>query len=68
VDPERYARDLARVSQEVLAHLAVVPGVRLSITVEVQADAPAGFTDDRIRVVAENARTLKFTHAAFELE
>jgi hypothetical protein len=68
VDPERYARDLTRVSQEVLQQLAATPGIRLDITLEIQASAKEGFDDARIRVVAENARTLRFTHAAFEEE
>ncbi|HBX79994.1 MAG TPA: hypothetical protein DEH05_02530 [Propionibacteriaceae bacterium] len=68
VDPERYARDLTRVSQEVLQQLAATPGIRLDITLEIQASANEGFDDARIRVVAENARTLRFTHAAFEEE
>ena len=68
VDAERYARDLTRVSQEVLQQLAATPGIRLDITLEIQATTPEGFDDARIRAVAENARTLRFTHAAFEEE
>lgn len=66
MDPERYARDLARVSQEVL-HLAVVPGVRLDITVEVQADAQPGSPTTGSGSLPRTHALSKFTHAAFEL-
>ena len=68
VDPERYARDLTRVSQEVLQQLAAVDGSRLEVTIEVHARAPQGFPDDKVRVVLENARTLKFEQSSFEDE
>ena len=54
--------------RQVLQQLAATPGVRLDITLEIQASTPEGFDDARIRAVAENARTLRFTHAAFEEE
>lgn len=68
VDPERYARDLTRVSQEVLQQLSAVDGSRLKVTIEIQAEAPAGFPDNKVRVVMENSRTLKFTQFGFENE
>jgi len=66
VDPERYARDLTRFSQEVLQQLAAVDGARLDVTIEVHAKTPDGFPDDKVRVVLENARTLKFEQSSFE--
>jgi Swt1-like HEPN/Protein of unknown function (DUF499) len=68
VDPERYARDLTRVSQEVLQQLAAVDGSRLEVTIEVHAHAPRGFPVDKVRVVLENTRTLRFEQSAFEDE
>ena len=65
-DPERYARDLSRVSQEVLQQLAAVDGANLEVTVEVRATCDTGFPVDKVRVVSENARTLKFQQASFE--
>lgn len=66
VDPERYARDLTKVSQEILQQLAAVDGASLQVTIEVHAHAADGFPDDKVRVVLENARTLRFTQSAFE--
>ncbi|NLT56869.1 MAG: AAA family ATPase, partial [Actinomycetales bacterium] len=66
LDPERYGRDLTRLSQEILQQLAATDGVQLDITVEVHARRAAGFPPDRVRVVLENASTLKFEQAGFE--
>ncbi|MFJ6269237.1 DUF499 domain-containing protein [Pseudarthrobacter oxydans] len=66
VDPERYGRDLTRVSQEILHQLAAAEGASLRVTVEIHAVASEGFSDDKVRVVLENARTLKFTQSSFE--
>jgi hypothetical protein len=68
LDPERYARDLTRVSQEVLHQLAAVEGSRIEVSVEIQAVSADGFPDDKIRVVLENARTLGFEQSSFEDE
>lgn len=68
LDPERYARDLTRVSQEVLHQLAAVDGAQIEVTLEIQARTPGGFPDDKIRVVLENARTLGFEQSSFEDE
>jgi hypothetical protein len=66
IDAERYGRDLTRLSQEILQHLASLDGVDLNITVEIQARRPEGFPDDKVRVILENARALKFKQSGFE--
>lgn len=38
------------------------------MTLEIEATAPEGFPDNVVRIVAENARTLKFKSHAFETE
>jgi predicted AAA+ superfamily ATPase len=65
VNPERYSRDLTRVAQEILPHL-LSEGVVLEVTVEIRATKSDGFPDDKVRVVNENARTLKFDQFGFE--
>ena len=66
LDPEMYARDLNKVSAEILHQLSAVPGARMKVTLEIEAVAEDGFPDDKVRVVRENARTLKFTQFGFE--
>jgi predicted AAA+ superfamily ATPase len=68
IDPERYGRDLTKLSQEILQPLAAVDGVELEITVELHARRADGFPDDKVRVVLENARTLRFEQSSFEDE
>ncbi len=68
VDPERYSRDLTRVSQEILQHLAAEDGVELEVTIEIHARRPGGFSEERMRTVNENARVLKFEQFGFQEE
>jgi hypothetical protein len=66
LDPERFGRDLNRLYQEVIQHLAAPEGVDLEITVEISAVKKDGYPDDKARIVSENARTLKFDQSGFE--
>lgn len=66
VNPERYARDFSRIAQEVLQHLAAVDDTDLEVTVEISAANEAGFPADKVRVVTENAATLRFDQHGFE--
>lgn len=68
LNPERYSRDMTRVAQEILQHLAADEGVELEVSIEIQATQTEGFTDDRIRTITENARVLKFEAFGFEDE
>ncbi len=62
----RYGRDWTKVSQEVLQHLASESGVRLEMRVEITAPKEDGFSDDKVRVVTENATVLEFDQFGFE--
>ncbi|MEV4655574.1 Swt1 family HEPN domain-containing protein [Micromonospora sp. NPDC049301] len=66
LDPERYSRDLTRLSQEILQHLSAVEGAHLEIDVHITAVKQDGFPDDKVRIVTENANTLKFQSFGFE--
>ena len=66
LDPERFGRDLNRLYQEVIQHLAAAEGVDLEITVEISASKKDGYSDDKARIVTENAHTLKFDQYGFE--
>lgn len=64
----RVGRDAGRIADEVLAHLAGLPGADVSVTLEINVRVPEGVKDDVVRTVSENATALKFTHASFEKE
>ena len=63
---DRYAMDFKNVADEILAHLAAAPGATVRITLEIEAIAPEGFDESKVRVVSENAATLKFEQSDFE--
>jgi hypothetical protein len=66
LNPDRYAMDFKKFSDEVIAHLTGAPGVHLNVRIEIEATAPGGFDDARIRTVSENATQLKFDQSGFE--
>lgn len=68
VDAERINRDVGVIAAEVLHHLAKLPGARVRVMLEVQAEIGSGVPDDVIRTVTENCRTLKFLNHGFEKE
>jgi hypothetical protein len=66
LDPERYQRDFAKIAQEIVANLAGNLGTEVEITVEIRAVNEAGFPENIIRTVNENASTLKLEQHGFE--
>jgi len=66
--PLRVGADAGKVAQEVIAHLAGLPGAQVRVTVEIEATVPGGIPDQVVRTVTENARTLKFSSHGFERE
>lgn len=68
LNPDRYALDFKKISDEVIAHLAAAPGVQLTVRIEVEASTCNGFGEATIRTVGENASTLRFDQSGFESE
>ena len=68
LDPTRVGRDASRIAEEVISHLVGLVGARVTVSIEVQAEIPAGVPDHVVRTVTENSRTLKFTSQGFENE
>lgn len=63
LDHERYARDFARIAQEIVARLG---GAQVDINVEIHARNPEGFDTDVIRTITENSQALKLDNHGFE--
>ena len=61
-------RDTSRIADEVIAHLAGQVGAEVTVTIEIEAQLPNGATDQLVRTVTENSRTLKFKSHGFEAE
>jgi predicted AAA+ superfamily ATPase len=68
LDSARVGRDASRIADEVIAHLAGQVGAEVTVTLEIEASLPAGASDQLVRTVTENSRTLKFTSHGFEKE
>jgi hypothetical protein len=68
LDTTRVGRDASRIAEEVISHLAGLVGARVTVTIEVEAEIPDGASDNVVRTVTENSRTLKFTSHGFEKE
>jgi hypothetical protein len=66
LDPGRVGRDAGQIAEEVVAHLAGLVGANVTVSLEIQAEVPAGIPDNVVRTVTENSRTLKFTSQGFE--
>lgn len=64
LNPDKIALDFKSIAEEVLAHLRGDASV--VVRIEIEATAPGGFDEAKIRTVSENAKTLKFDQAGFE--
>jgi len=65
VDPLRLSSLASQISAELLQHL-MGAGVTVQVTIEIQADIPAGAPETTVRTVTENAHTLKFKTVEFD--
>jgi hypothetical protein len=68
LDPARVGRDASRIADEVIAHLSGLVGAKVTVTLEIDASIPSGASEQLVRTVTENSRTLKFGSQAFESE
>lgn len=68
LDPVRAGRDAARIVDEVVSHLSGIVGANVRLTLEIEAEILGGVPENVVRIVTENARTLKFMSQGFEKE
>jgi hypothetical protein len=68
LDGTRVGRDAGKIADEVLSHLVALPGAKVTVTMEIEIKVPGGVESDLVRIVTENANSLKFSHAGFETE
>ena len=66
IDPDRAGRDMGRVAEEVLQHLTTLPGGKVTVTVDIQAETAAGVSENLRHAIDENCRTLGFKSHGFE--
>ncbi len=66
LDSARVGRDAGRVAEEVISHLSGLVGAKVKVTLEIEAQMPDGASEQVVRTVTENSRTLKFSSQGFE--
>jgi predicted AAA+ superfamily ATPase len=66
IDATRLSRDVDVIASSVVQHLAGLLDAKVTITLEIEAEIPAGAPDNVVRTVTENCRTLKFENSGFE--
>lgn len=68
LNPARVGRDASQIADEVIAHLAGLVGAEVTVTLEIDVSIPTGASEQVVRTVTENSRTLKFISHGFEKE
>jgi hypothetical protein len=66
LNPDRAARDMGKIAEEVLQHLTTLPGGKVTLTLEIAADLADGIPEETQRIVRENGSALKFRSQGFE--
>jgi hypothetical protein len=66
LDNTRVGRDVQKLVEEVISHLTSVDGCQVEISLELNAKSPEGFSQQTIRTVSENCRTLKVKDFGFD--
>ena len=59
LDTTRINRDVQRLVEEVITHLLSADGCKVTVNLDVTADAPNGLSTPIVRTVMENCKTLK---------
>jgi hypothetical protein len=68
LDPSRPTPMVSQIAQSILSELDRVRGTTITITLDIDAETPAGFPQDVEDVVRDNAKTLKIVEFDFAKE
>ena len=68
LNPQRLARDIENIANEVILHVGNQVNAEVEITLDIQAKIPGGANENTVRTVSENCKTLNFTAFGFEEE
>jgi len=66
LDPIKAKLQFSDVAEEVLMLFTQRPGVKVRISVEIEAESPSGFDDGIQRATRENCDQLKFRNRTFD--
>jgi hypothetical protein len=68
LDSERVGRDASQIADEVISHLNSIVGAEVRVTLEIDATVPGGASEQVVRTVTENCKSLKFKQQGFETD
>jgi len=66
LDSVRLGRDASRIAEEVVQHLSSIVRAEVEVTLEIHAQIPEGASQELVRTITENCRTLRFGSYGFE--
>ena len=66
LDTTRIGRDVQRLVEEIITHLTSAEGTQVEVSLEVNVQAPDGLSQQIVRTVSENCRTLHVDDFGFE--
>ena len=66
LDTTRIGRDVQKLVEEVISHLTTAHGTQVEVSLEVNVQAPGGLSQQIVRTVSENCRTLHIEDFGFE--
>lgn len=66
LDTTRINRDVQKYVEEIIQHLTSVDGARVKVSIEVEAESTDGFTQQTVRTISENCRTMRVRDSGFE--
>jgi hypothetical protein len=65
LDATRPGPQISQIAQAIIAELSRVGGTKVTLKLDIDAEAPADFPSDVVDVVNANAKTLKFEQSGF---
>jgi len=68
INERKMGTEAGNIMEEVVKHLTSLYSVKVKVTLEVQAELQNGVSEETMRTVLENCRTLKFESFGFEEE
>jgi hypothetical protein len=66
ISPERPARDIHQIVEAIVEQLTTLPGSKVKLTLEIEAEVPSGLDRAKVRTLVENANTLGFIEKSVE--
>lgn len=66
ISPDRPARDMHQIVEAIVEQLTTLPGSKVSLKLEIEAEVPGGLDRAKVRTLIENANTLGFAEKSVE--